>query len=411
MNKIYKLFKNNIFLNALIFTFLSSAMYVLFIKNNDIELIRQYDDDAFDIMNYVVSTKQYNFNQQVLVFEVDDNFLKKNRLMDEDGLTNQNYGEALPRQYLINFIKEVDKVEPKLLFIDYNLNFNTQPQEDAKLIKLLEKERSYPIYFTHNKNFNFIEQKVKSNNVQFVSTVLAENIDGIVRRYESFIERKNSAGELQRYYYAPLMFADVDISKLKTSYDVTKNRFIYKDRFRDEASIEKSYWNNIMFFSFEKKIVSLKKQYTKDAIIFLGENHSNSSDIHTIYNGSEKSGVEILANSLASIYYFNPQIELLPIISSILILCISTFIARIIYILFIEKKLFRFRIFFLVIAFLINFLISYLVFTFNHSWFNYNIIAYFVYFIYDLKVIWNDIMTYLRAFFGLCKKTIDKMAA
>jgi hypothetical protein len=398
--KVFKSFVDNIFLNALIFTFLSCAMYVFFIKNNDIELVREFDDKAFDILNYVVSTEQYDFNQKVLVFEVDNYFLKKNHLMDEDGLTNQNYGDALPRQYLIDFIKEVDKVKPKLLFVDYDLNFNTQPQIDEELIKLLRKERSYPIYFTHNKNSNFIEEKVISNNVKFVSTVLAENQDGVVRRYESFIERKNSTGKLQRYYYAPLIFANVDISKIKTSYDVTKNRFIYKDRFIDDGSIEKSYWNNIRFFSFERKIVSLKKQYTKDAIIFLGENHSNSSDIHTIYDGSEKPGIEILANSLASVYYFNPQIELLPIIPSILILCISTFIARIIFILLIEKTLSI--VFFFVMAFVINTLISYFVFTFSNSWFNYNIIAYGAYIIYDVKAIWNDI----KAFLNIAKKQL-----
>jgi hypothetical protein len=384
-----KLFKN--ILNALIFTLLSSAMYVVFINNNDIELIRQFDDKAFDFINSLVSTTSYDFNQKVLVFEVDDAFLKKNHLMDEDGLTNQNYGETLPRQYLIDFIKEVDKVEPKLLFIDYNLNFNTQPQEDARLIKLLEKERNYPIYFTHNKNSNFIEQNVVNDNVKFVSTVLAKNTDGIVRRYESFIERENSDGQLQKYYYAPLIFADVELSKIKTPYDVTQNRFIYKQRFQNEDSIEKSYWNNITFFSFEKQITSLKKQYTTDAIIFLGENHSDSSDKHTIYNGSEKPGVEILANSLASIYYFNPQLELLPFIPSILILFISTFITRILFVSLTKK-----RVLFFFTAMIVNTFISYIIFTFYKSWFNYNIIAYIAYFFYDFKVIWNDMKAVLK---------------
>lgn len=404
MNKIYKLLKNKIFLNALIFSFLSSAMYVVFINNKDIELIRQFDDKTFDFINFIVSTTSYDFNQKVLVFEVDDNFLKKNHLMDENGITNKNYGYVLPRQYLIDFITEVDKVNPKLLFIDYDLSFNTQPEKDKELIKLLKTDRNYPIYFAHNRNDNFIEQNVVNNNVKFVSTVLAENTDGIVRRYESFIEMNNSAGKLQKYYYAPLIFAEVELSKIKTSYDVTKNRFIYKNRFKDEDSIEKSYWNNIMFFSFEKNIVSLKRQYTKDAIIFLGENHSDSYDKHTIYNELEKPGVEILANSLASIYYFNPQLELLPLIPSILIVLIATLLTRMIFVSLIKKM-----IFFFLIAIIINTCISYIIFKFYNSWFNYNIIAYIAYILYDYEAIWNDIKAFLNdAFIQLTKLFSNK---
>jgi len=411
MNRIYKLLRNNIFLiyklvessvffNAIFFALISSITYVFAINNNDIELIRIQDDKAFDIMNYAVHTKHYDFEQKILVFEVDNNFLKKENLMDEDGLTNENYGDSLPRRYLIKFIEEADKVEPKLLFIDYNLSLNMQPKEDVELIKLLKKDRSYPIYFIHNENFNFIERTVINANVKFVSTVLAKNKDGIVRRYESFIERKNPNNKIQKYYYAPLVFANTNVSDIKTSYDVTKNRFIFKGRFKYLDSKGKSFWNNITFFSFEQRITSLRKDYTKGAIIFLGENHSSSSDVHIIYNGYEKSGVEILANSLASIYYFNPQLKLLPMIYAILILFITTFFVRIISLKLVKTSSLSI-LFFITIAIITNAFISYFIFIFDQLWFNY-IVAYVAYIVYDIGAILNDAKIYFKEIIESC---------
>ena len=198
-------------------------------------------------MNYIESITPHKSNQNILVFEIDDAFLKGQGLMDKDNLINGKYNDFLPREYLIDFINKMDIVKPKLLFIDMDLSKSKQPLIEKELLKLLNKERCYTIYFTHNGNENFIEKKNIAN-TKFVSTLLAANgSNNRIRRYESFLERKNESGKSEKYYYAPLLFSGADISEIKSAYNVVNNRFIYKDRYVDSFS-EKSYWENIRFF-------------------------------------------------------------------------------------------------------------------------------------------------------------------
>ncbi len=402
---IYNTLKENIVLNSLLFAIISSIIYWTFVSFLFIERVGDYDDMAFDTINTIESKISHEPTQRILVFEIDDIFLKKQNLMDSNNLLNKNYNDFLPRKYLIDFIQKTDQINPKLLFIDLNLNNKKQQLEDKKLINLLKKKRNYPIFFTHNTNSNFIEVE-KIEGVYFVSTKLAVSFDNKIRQYYSYLEREDTHGELKKYYFAPLVFLGMDTSKLTKDYNVVNNRFIYKDRFTDQDSIEKSYWKNINFYSFDTDIISLRKDNTENSIIFLGTNHSdkNNNDIHTLYNGSKVSGIEILANILASTYYFSPQLKLLPTNISIFLIFLITFLARIISLTLLGRS-FLSLLFFLITAIAINFLISYLIFKLSHYWINY-ITTYIPYALYNLIATLINTLKHLKMIYINIKERI-----
>lgn len=379
----------------------SCFVFLLFIFSINIERIADYDDMAFDIINMIDSNVSYKSGNKILVFEIDDKFLKKNKLMDSNGRLNKNYNDLFPREHLIKFIEKIDKVEPRLLFIDLDLDNREQNNEDRQLISLLRKKRNYPIFLTHNSNENFIERE-KIEGIYFVSTKFEKNFDNKVRKYYSFSISPKENNEQVRYYFAALVFSG-NTSDIKDDHDVVRNRFIFKERFLDSDSIVKSYWKDINYYSLNKEPLSLKRDHTKDSIIFLGINHSDTTnnDSYHVYNGYKASGIELIANSLANIYYFSPRIEPLPIAASFIIIFLVTFLARYMSLITFNRK--ESIIFFVFIAIFANLIISYFFLKYSSYWFNY-FTPYVIYIAYEILVIIGSTIYFIKTLYFKLRK-------
>ena len=116
---------------------------VSFIKEN-------VEDIAFDTINkFIINTSPTNTpGAHVLLFAIDDLYMKTHHLYDERN--QSNYGYFFPRDHIADFIEKMDTFVseidgqniPKALFIDYDMSFSSLPYgkelsiEDKKLLKV-----------------------------------------------------------------------------------------------------------------------------------------------------------------------------------------------------------------------------------------------------------------------------------
>lgn len=119
-----KVLTSSLFRTSIV-TLLFALSYIFY----NLELVRgNVEDTAFDAIDkFVIAKKEQNLTSpKVMLFAIDDTYLKTNKLLDEDNETN--YGFYLPNDKIAEFIDNLDEfveeVEPsnmpKVLFIDFD---------------------------------------------------------------------------------------------------------------------------------------------------------------------------------------------------------------------------------------------------------------------------------------------------
>lgn len=344
----YKETVNKVFISIILTMFVYSFYYIEFIREN-------VEDFSFDLVNkFILSTQEKKVDApNLLLLKIDDNYLKEEKLLDKNGETT--YGYLFPRKYLAQIITNIDVVisdmdkenRPKALFVDYDISYKSDPnniiytQDDLSLIEVLKKDRQYKIYLPKTSNHNFVEnlddetiqKKIKSKDIVFVSVDLTVSNDGVSRRYYPYQKYLSNNQEETIY---PLV--DIELYKqLKGNIeDITKNfsqnkialvenRIIFKD-YKEKETIDnsefiQSYWKNLKLFSANYPLDYIPEEDFKDAIIYLGGSHSNSDDFFQkdTFN-KEISGIEMHANALMTIFYFDGKLNRLPITYALLII-------------------------------------------------------------------------------------------
>lgn len=351
LNK-YKIFRQIVI--TIFFTFFVHYFYSLEIIRSNIE------DLAFDRINeFVLSIKEEKLNApNLILFKIDDNYLKAKELLDKNNELKYRY--LFPRSYIAQFIKNLDEYLeyeikdknklPRALFIDYDMsfysNFNSlKPSlEDQLLIDILKKDRAYIIYLSKTSNNNFIEsskdsviqKKIKDKQIVFVSLGLSVSNDDITRRYYSYKEFFKE-GNTKKIVY-PLINIEIfnqyknNKQNVKNEFSIgdkslIENRIVYKEYKQFELSedipYQESYWENFRTYSASYDLYNITEEVFHNSIIYLGGTHSKSDDTFTkdMYD-REMSGIEIHANTLMTLFYFDGKLEKLNLFLSIFLISI-----------------------------------------------------------------------------------------
>lgn len=313
------------------------------------------EDFSFDIINnYLFSFQVEKVDApNLLLFKIDDNYLKEKGLLDENKETT--YGYLFPRIYLAEIISKFDllleEIEkenyPKALFIDYDMSYKSDPhniiytQDDLKLIEVLKKERAYTIYLPKTANNNYVEnfddeilqKKIKNKEIVFVSVGLTVANDNISRRYypyENYISKdakeiKYPLVEIEIYRNIKNLQDDVLNNFSQDSIALIENRIIFKDyekqQIINKSELIQSKWQNLKLFSANYELDYIPEENFKNSIIYLGGTHSNSDDtfVKDSYD-RELSGIEMHANALMTMFYLDGKLDRLNIYFSIFII-------------------------------------------------------------------------------------------
>lgn len=396
--------------------FLASILTIFVYIFYHIEFFREsVEDFSFDIMNqFVLSSQEEKLHvPNLLLFKIDDNYLKEKKLLDKNEETT--YGYLFPRKYLGELIlkfdillEDIEKENyPKALFIDYDMSYKSDPhnliytKDDLALIEVLKKERPYKIYLPKTANHNYvqnfndetIQSKIKNEKIVFVSVGLTVSNDDISRRYYPFETYKSFDGKDIKY---PLIEIEV-FKELKGSKEnildkfsqgniaLIENRIIFKD-YEEKEIIEnseyiQSKWQNLKLFSANYPLDYIPEEDFKNSIIYLGGIHSNSDDVFVKDSfDRELSGIEMHANALMTIFYFDGKLNRLNILYAIFIIALTILIVDIIIQYLVLKiadkeKLSKVVEFlkddgYIPIIFVVLFLISYFLLTEYKVWFN-----------------------------------------
>lgn len=392
-----------VFLSCIITLCIYFFYYFEFIRAN-------IEDFSFDLINqYIFYNKDEIINMpKVHVFKVDYYYLKEKKLIDTNNDTT--YGYILPRKYLSELIEKFDKYFSYLdkknypfgIFIDYDLSYKSDPNnlvltdDDKLLIETLKKDREYKIYLAKTSNQNFIEtldddviqKKIKNKEIIFVSVGLSMSADNITRRYNPY-EEFFFNGEKVKYPLIGLeLFKNINCieNNLLETFSTTKsslieNRILYKNNYEEEiidnSSFIQSYWKNLKFYSANFDLNFIPANDFSNSIILLGSTHENSNDIFTKDKVNNKlSGVEVHANSLLTIFYFNGKLKKLNLFYMLVIVSITIFFSDI-FIKFLKNKYKKTFFFkekaYLFLAIIVMSLFSYFILTFYGYWFNWMI--------------------------------------
>jgi len=388
--------QRNIFIRSIPFAIVGGILYLIYFNFYNIEYIRKnIEDPAFRYFSILLQDKNISeYPSKILLFEVDNRYLKKHDLMDENNHTNENYGYFLPRKYVVNFIENLDNrsVKPKALVIDYNFEFsrnssNTLSSDEYKLVQLLNQSHSYKIYIPHNSKYNFLSKYIINKNTIFCSTNFPKNSDGITRRFESYDTYQDT-----NYTNIALLLTEQNISNYK-KYDIVENRIVFSN------------WKNII----KSSVTTLyKPSFYQDSIILFGANHSHNSDIHkreTLFGSTNISGVEIIGNSIMTLFYFDKKIEMLSLPKALILIILLGYISRII-ILSVSKKIVFIHennIFIWGGIFIfLSFVSSYFLFIYYQKWFNY-LVPFSLYFIYQFLLKVEEVYNIYKIYKGYKK--------
>ena len=372
-----QLIKRNIFIQSMPFAILVVIIYLIYLPLFNMEGMRkEVEEPAFRYLNAWLSDKDESFSEpNIFIFEVNNEYLKARKLIDDSNSTNNNYGYFFPRKYIIEFIENVDKlvIKPKYLLIDYNLNYSScspikLSKDDRRLIELLNNSnRSYTIFIPHDNKYNFLDSYITSKKVVFCSTNFPKNSDGITRRFESYdtINDRN-------FTNIALLLSDNNVSDYK-KYHVIENRILFKKRVNNS-----SYWNNITYYSNFLDMHRMIPTKYENAIILFGANYKDSNDIHkvkyTLWGEDNINGVEVIANSVMSLFYFDNKLSSLEPFKVLLISFLYAFLAKIMTSLIVQQIIFLKKyetIMSIIILLIMSTLFSYYIFIHYSLWFNY----------------------------------------
>ncbi len=331
-------------IKALITVLISVFVYYLFY----IEFVREnVEDFAFDIINeYYLSSKEDRSNSpKVMLFKVDEYYLKQNDLLNDDNETT--YGYLFPRNHIASFINKIDNLTkatngacPKALFIDYDFtypgsyNLELTPN-DQVLLTSLKKERCYTIILPKNQNQNFIENStdktiknlITNKKILFASVGLTEAGDRISRRYypyEYFTNNKNTkqayVGASIALWNLPERYTSEELQKMfhQEKISLIENRIIFKDNVMyektDTYETLQSMWNNLTIYSANYTVEDIPKENFDGVILLYGSSHHANNDyfIMDVFD-SEISGVEMHANALMTLFYLDGNLQRLNV--------------------------------------------------------------------------------------------------
>lgn len=329
------------FYKAVITTLLTLFVYQFYY----VEIIRaNIEDFAFDMVNEFATyfIEDNTDSPNVILFKLDNEYLKSKHLMDENNETT--YGYVFPRDQLTDLIKTIDNFSksnkensPSTVFIDIDLSYPSigercdLSEKDMILIEELKKDRSYKILIPKQSHRNFIEsssdpiiqRKIKDKEIIFVSTGLTQAVDNISRRYYPYEKYKNNLSNDEYYPNASVMMwalnKKYELNNLTKYFHTEKqslieNRIIFKKvqmvEKNENFSVSQSYWKKLSMYSAHYPLDNIPTEKFKNSIILLGLTHSASSDRFTTNTLiPEVSGVEMHANSLMTLFYLNGKLN------------------------------------------------------------------------------------------------------
>lgn len=387
---------------------IGTAFFMIVYLMSSIEIIRSnVEDTAFDVMNrFVIQTiKQDTESPNVLLFKVDDFYLRENKMLDDKN--NTNYGYLFPRDKIAKFILRLDdfikevKLEqnPQALFVDYDFSYTSLPynnklsKEDLYLLEVLKKDRDYKIYLPKTNDLNFIEHSsdekiqklIESKKLVFVSVSLIESSDGTARRY--LPSKEFYDGDKKRTYTHAMVSLWQNSKTTKKRYDFKnkndiENRIIFKgyEEKIDEDTYEMylSNWQKLFVYSANYPLDEIIEENFYDSIILLSGAYSNSNDTFSIGAVQEQdslSGIEVQANALMSLFYLDGSMKKFDFFKSsalvfMLFLCLNLILEVIFDILGFTDRRNLEMITLLVIISAIMFYISYHILMVYRQWFD-----------------------------------------
>jgi hypothetical protein len=334
---------------------LATILFMISYQFYNIEFIRdKIEDFAFDTVNKFALFKkdQIVSSPHIFLFAIDDLYMKKHKLFDEDNETN--YGYSFPRDQIANFILNLDELTseleedtyPSALFIDYDFSFTTMPygkrlsQEDQKLVDILKQPHLYTILLPKTSKYNFIEHssdpdiqaKIRNGSIKFVSVSLLMSND-TVRRYlstQKFDSNGSAYISADIALWQKIRHQENNIFKKD---DIIANRIIfkaYKPPVNEESCImQQSHWETLHRYSANCSLFDIPYEDFNQSIILLGGTYTHNDDTFTILNtfGSKTfTGIDIHANTLMTLLYLNGPLKRLSLLWSTLIIFISFFL-------------------------------------------------------------------------------------
>ena len=396
-----------IFLSAFLKAFLATIIFVISFVFYNTELVREkVEDIAFDSINkfYIFNKEQNISSPNVFEFVIDDLYMQKNKLFDEDNHTN--YGYIFPRDKIAKFIQNLDilaneeldeNAYPKALFIDYDFSFTSSEygkelsRGDSKLIEVLKAKHKYKILLPMTSKYNFIKDSkdkelqnaIKSGSIEFVSVSLLA-IDGVIRRYLS-VDKFGTKHPTKEYKSANVKLFELIDNSNKNNFekdDIIANRILFKS-YKDVNSseeyckVEQSKWSKLRKYSASCNIFAIPYEDYNNSIIMLGgayTGNGDSFDILDVFNAKKFTGIDIHANTLMSMLHLNGKLKRLSLAASITIVFITfLLIDFIINLLFSIAKVENYKLTFLVML-LVNgailFAISAYILQIYKLWFN-----------------------------------------
>lgn len=426
----------NILLKSLQHTFVIVVLYIVTYYFYNIEIIKsRIEDFAFDLTVKLVYQKKIDLLEEpnVFIFGFDEYYMKSKNLLNENNRTT--FGYLFPRDKLAQFIERLDKFtqdissyhQPKVLFVDYDLSFSSLPYgkklsaEDKQLIEVLKHQRNYKILLPKTRKANIVQdnhdivlqKRIQEGKIIFVSVSFLKSHDNKVRRYLAYQLFNNDATPYPNVNVAiweMMQRNTIDVYDIQNTYqqkDIVANRMIVKDykftRIDNNCAISQSYWNNMFKYSANYSFYDIPEEDFANAVLLLGDTQKNADDklqIFGIDSFASLSGIELHANTLMSLFYFNGQLQRLSFWKQILlitsIVLILNIIIRLIFIKFHVK--YETIQFYTILSFISICFISisiYLLITYQ-TWFNWMIpvaILYlYRYFLYVVKLPWQYIV-------------------
>lgn len=344
--------------------FIASTLFIITYMFYNTEFIRgNIEDMAFDIVNkFSIKTKPIKTNSpQVLLFGIDDLYMKEHRLYDEHN--KSNYGYLFPRNQIATFIESLDELSleiesknlPKALFIDYDMSFTSMPYgqelsaEDTKLLEVLKKPRSYSIMLPKTSFYNFIEKStdkdiqraIEEKRIIFVSVSLLLGSDDIVRRYQSY--KHFSQGDESKEYmnigvalWEMIRGKNIDLNSGKNPFyqdDIIGNRIWIKAysnfELEDNCSVQRSYWQKLTKYSANCSLFDIVEEDFSGSVLMLGGTYTQNDDNFNVLNILDTesfTGIDLHANALMTMLHLDGSMHRLNLWYSLLIVFFSFFI-------------------------------------------------------------------------------------
>jgi hypothetical protein len=392
--------------------FLATLLFLLVYLFYNSEVVRANTEDiAFDVINkfYINTSTEHTGSPHILLFAVDDLYMKEQGMYDSDGTAN--YGYLFPRDHIAKFISQVDILtsemdpanSPKALFIDYDMRFTMLPYgkelsvEDRLLLDTLKKPRPYTILLPKTDKYNFvqhsddpaIQKAIKEKKVIFVSVPLLQSSDDVVRRYQSYQEIGEGNSSKAYIGVVPALWQTlrdrpVDMNTAKERFmknDVVGNRIwikSYRPAQREDACIiQQSYWNELTKYSANCSLFEIVEEDFANSVLLLGGTHTHNDDrfdVLSVGSATSLSGIDMQANALMTALILNGSLERLPLwISLLLIFFIFLMIDVLLSLLFMFLKVENGKIQFIVLLVInttILIILSIYILKHYHMWFN-----------------------------------------